>query len=77
MRSMRIGVRTAPFAMALWAAAATAQQLHPTYFGGFGEAQTAPVYKYQHPWTNSIFGYRTCRTEVDVEAKYERQRMIA
>jgi hypothetical protein len=80
MTAFRLGARTAPFAFLLLAAAARADghpQHNPTYFGLPGAGPYGPVYKYQHPWTYSIFGHRYYKNAEHERMLAEREYRIA
>jgi len=80
MTSLRFAC-TASLACLMTATALTAGENHPghnpTYFGLPNAGPTGPVYKYQHPYTYSLFGFRETKTEESEQAKLDREYRIA
>ncbi|HVJ83375.1 MAG TPA: hypothetical protein VNC50_20085, partial [Planctomycetia bacterium] len=79
MNILRKGALLAPICCLV---AAVSSQAHdhpqsPTYFGWPGVGPSGPVYKYQHPWTYSMFGFRHSSCEERDRERFDRQYRIA
>jgi hypothetical protein len=83
MTSLRGCAWTASMACLLTTSALSAGDKHhhpghnPTYFGRPGAGPTGPVYKYEHPWTYSLFGKRHAKSADTEQAKLDREYRIA